>query len=138
MSDYFDFNTELFKPRHRYKIANRIWVYLYTQAYSDWTPENIARHYDMPIALVKKHARDLAADGYIDWQPEHYKYARADVIPEGIRWDVWNRDKFCCVHCGTTYFLTLDHIIPQSKGGKTEVDNLQTLCRSCNSTKGSE
>ena len=127
----------LLTPEHRKAIGNKIWVYFYILDNDDWTPEDVARHYDMPIALVKKQARDLAADGYVDWQPEHYKHARADVIPETIRWAVWNRDEFCCVHCGTSYNLTLDHIIPQKQGGKTEADNLQTLCRCCNSTKGS-
>ena len=32
--------------------------------------------------------------------------------------------------------LTLDHIIPESHGGHTTAENLQTLCRSCNSHKG--
>ncbi len=33
--------------------------------------------------------------------------------------------------------MTVDHIIPQSKGGGDHFDNLQLLCGACNSTKGS-
>jgi hypothetical protein len=58
------------------------------------------------------------------------------VIPEPLRWEVWERDNFTCLHCGVRRFLTIDHIHPESKGGELTLDNLQTLCRSCNSRKG--
>ena len=32
--------------------------------------------------------------------------------------------------------FTIDHVIPQSKGGTDHLDNLQLLCNACNSTKG--
>lgn len=46
------------------------------------------------------------------------------------------RDGGKCVKCSATEDLTIDHIVPVSKGGSDEDDNLRTLCRSCNSTKG--
>jgi hypothetical protein len=57
-------------------------------------------------------------------------------IPDPLRWEVWERDNFTCKSCGARQDLTIDHIVPESKGGKTIKDNLQTLCRSCNSKKG--
>lgn len=57
-------------------------------------------------------------------------------IPEKIRWAIWNRDNFTCQNCGSRKRLTIDHIYPESKGGKIEPSNLQTLCKSCNSKKG--
>ena len=40
-----------------------------------------------------------------------------------------------CVGCGTTDNLTVDHIIPLSRGGRHTIGNLQSLCGSCNSSK---
>lgn len=41
-----------------------------------------------------------------------------------------------CADCKQQKPLTKDHIIPLSKGGSDAVENLQGLCRECNSRKG--
>lgn len=50
---------------------------------------------------------------------------------------VIDRDGYKCQHCKIDKSLTVDHIFPLSKGGSDELDNLQLLCRSCNSKKSS-
>ncbi|RZG86795.1 hypothetical protein EXE10_06190 [Acinetobacter sp. WCHAc060033] len=57
-------------------------------------------------------------------------------ISKILRTKVYERDLYRCVTCGTHLNLTCDHIIPESKGGATTIENLQTMCKSCNSTKG--
>lgn len=52
------------------------------------------------------------------------------------RENVFKRDEFTCQYCGTNKELTLDHLIPKAKGGKTSWNNLVTACKSCNSLKG--
>jgi 5-methylcytosine-specific restriction endonuclease McrA len=42
-----------------------------------------------------------------------------------------------CLCCGTTERLSIDHVIPLSKGGANTIDNLQPLCLPCNQAKGS-
>lgn len=60
----------------------------------------------------------------------------------GLRYKALNRDKFKCVKCGSSPAinhncqLQIDHIVPFSKGGKTILENLQTLCENCNLGKG--
>ena len=41
-----------------------------------------------------------------------------------------------CAHCAKPEKLTVDHVIPLSRGGSNTIDNIQPLCRSCNSRKG--
>ncbi|QDT44551.1 HNH endonuclease [Gimesia alba] len=56
-------------------------------------------------------------------------------IPDEIRSEVWYRDGGRCVICNADDYLEFDHIIPLSKGGSTSTENLQILCRKCNSEK---
>lgn len=54
------------------------------------------------------------------------------------RWNVFARDNFKCGYCGCKYDskkLSLDHIIPTSKGGKHCWENLITACLDCNQKK---
>jgi hypothetical protein len=57
-------------------------------------------------------------------------------IPNETRAAVFSRDGHACVRCGATDDLTLDHIKPWSLGGSDTPDNLQAMCRTCNSSKG--
>ena len=68
------------------------------------------------------------------WTLERTDYRKK--IPDALRLVVLDRDGWACVECGATGDLTLDHIWPWSLGGKETVENLRTLCRSCNSRKG--
>jgi len=40
-----------------------------------------------------------------------------------------------CVACGSVNDLQVDHILPVSRGGRNDVENLQMLCQPCNSSK---
>lgn len=52
------------------------------------------------------------------------------------RQNVFKRDGFACQYCGSLKELTLDHVVPRSKNGKSTWSNLVTACKSCNSRKG--
>jgi len=52
------------------------------------------------------------------------------------RQNIFKRDGYCCQYCGKVDELTLDHVVPKSRGGKSNWDNLTTACKRCNSRKG--
>ncbi len=48
---------------------------------------------------------------------------------------VFARDEWACQYCGTGSDLTVDHVIPRSKGGSSEWENVVACCASCNRRK---
>lgn len=67
---------------------------------------------------------------------EESKKMERKIMNDDIRYNVLKRDNFRCKICGASANdgakLHVDHIIPVSKGGKTVMSNLQTLCDRCN------
>ncbi len=63
-------------------------------------------------------------------------------VRPGLRFKVFMRDRFRCLACGRSPATALnielhaDHILAVANGGKTTLDNLQTLCQGCNLGKG--
>lgn len=56
------------------------------------------------------------------------------AISKKLKDYIFSRDKKC-LKCGSLDNLTIDHVIPVSFGGSNGHDNLQCLCRECNSIK---
>ena len=53
--------------------------------------------------------------------------------------EIFRRDAYVCQYCGKkTIELTIDHIVPRSKGGSHSWDNLITACPKCNTKKGAK
>ena len=55
------------------------------------------------------------------------------------RANVYQRDQFTCQYCGQKSRwgeLTYDHVVPRSRGGKTNFANIVTACKPCNARKG--
>jgi 5-methylcytosine-specific restriction endonuclease McrA len=49
---------------------------------------------------------------------------------------IYKRDGHKCQYCGSTKELTIDHIIPRSRGGEDSWENLVVACMPCNTRKG--
>jgi 5-methylcytosine-specific restriction endonuclease McrA len=52
--------------------------------------------------------------------------------------NIFRRDKFTCVYCGSKHELSIDHVVPKSKGGQNTWNNLVTSCLTCNHKKGNK
>jgi hypothetical protein len=53
-----------------------------------------------------------------------------------VRKRILNKYNNKCCYCGDENRLEIDHIIPISKGGREDEDNMQVLCKKCNISKG--
>lgn len=76
--------------------------------------------------VVRKH-KFLAAETFTSTSTRH--------IPDRVKQEVWARDGGRCTRCGANDYLEFDHIIPRAKGGANTTNNVQLLCRRCNSQK---
>lgn len=65
------------------------------------------------------------------------KYARIPYKTIVLsRKNILKRDNNRCLYCGSQEKLTVDHVIPKSRGGADTWENLVTACTSCNHRKG--
>jgi hypothetical protein len=95
-------------------------VKLYGSGYA-WIP-GFSRHQHVN---PRESASDIPA-------PEGVKDAGPRKVGKNTREAVFERDGQKCVRCGSDDSLQVDHILPQSCGGPHVMENLRTLCRSCN------
>lgn len=68
----------------------------------------------------------------------YVRIPRALTLPLSRR-TVMARDQYTCQYCGVMpprTELTLDHVLPRSRGGRTEWENMVVACRACNQKKG--
>lgn len=56
----------------------------------------------------------------------------------GKRRSVFEAADWKCVYCGSEEDLTIDHIIPKSRGGSNDISNLAAACHRCNCEKGAK
>lgn len=77
----------------------------------------------------------ISSRGLSVWDYRLLDYSQAS---DTLRYQVLKEGGGHCALCGATVndrMLDIDHIIPRSKGGKTEYSNLQVLCSRCNRSK---
>jgi 5-methylcytosine-specific restriction endonuclease McrA len=103
------------------------------------------------VLLIKGQAESLEFTSSQQWEvrspsvvlhiPEHIRLTTGNPerhwkVPPVSRREVFRRDNHTCQYCGSTRRLTIDHVIPRSKGGTHTWDNVVTACEPCNSGKG--
>ena len=103
-------------------------------------PKRIIEKISRLYSTVRKASRTF---NRIDKIRKDIKFTLYDIkptkrkpIPKAVREAVFKRDNYCCVKCGSTKNLEVDHKVSLANGGTNEMANLQTLCRDCNRRKG--
>ena len=76
------------------------------------------------VLRVSEHIRLLIGNPERHWK-----------VPPVNRREVLKRDQHRCQYCRSNRQLTLDHVIPRSKGGLHTWDNVVAACEPCNSSK---
>ena len=64
------------------------------------------------------------------------QFVRPNEYPAFTRFNLFLRDRFRCVYCGSHRELTFDHVVPRAQGGRTTWENVATACAPCNLRKG--
>lgn len=113
---------------------------------SDYTPINVTSLI-RGFILVDKGKAEVLKSGenpITSGQKEYLRplvirllnYVRFRVKPLKInRQRIFKRDGFRCSYCGISKNLTIDHILPKSRGGGNTWLNLTTCCKNCNRVK---
>lgn len=91
--------------------------------------------------LIKSNVNEFIRSNSVQFpQPSIIRLMNYRNFPKSIdltRRNIHKRDNMRCQYCGKSNVqLTIDHIIPRSRGGKDEWENLVTACISCNNKKG--
>ena len=110
---------------------------------ADYTPLNVTT-LRQGFKLVIKGKAEILKEQETPIITEHRSYVRPLIIRlfqyvrfrmRGIRVNrhrIYKRDGHQCVYCGSNRFLTIDHVIPKSRGGSNDWTNLVTCCNKCN------
>lgn len=118
----------------------------YSKRHTEWTNEYRRKRRAKPGGRDKEYKRERLRY-HTDEEVRRrilansmLQYARRQSAEgDGFSLDEW--DALCshygnrCLACGANTNLTVDHILPLSKGGKHELSNVQPLCKSCNCRK---
>ncbi len=102
---------------------------------SDYSPINICDGRRAIVLLLKQKAHFITDKviRLLDYIRLPYKKLMENRPTRNL---IMKRDGYKCLYCGATENLTLDHIMPQSRGGENSWENLATSCGSCNVKKG--
>ena len=94
------------------------------------------------VQVIDEYEREIHSPGFSMRIPSVIalkEYIAASKQPAFTRFNVFLRDRFTCQYCDnrfSTHNLTFDHVVPRSKGGRTNWYNVVTACGGCNLIKG--
>ncbi|OIP41790.1 MAG: hypothetical protein AUK47_05805 [Deltaproteobacteria bacterium CG2_30_63_29] len=115
--------------RLEYNRNDRFWGTLYVR-FSDFKHQyNLLSE---RLLTVENGGSGNRGAGNVDPPPDRPEFE----VTDDVRRQVKERDRGVCLACGVSRLLQVDHVISRYMGGTNVLDNLQTLCRTCNLAKG--
>jgi len=95
------------------------------------------------VEVLEEYGREIRAVSFSIKLPSVVRLLKLIKKPKSAvrfsRQNIYSRDKYRCQYCGRKFpseDLTYDHVLPKSRGGKTEWNNIVTSCMPCNRQKG--
>jgi 5-methylcytosine-specific restriction endonuclease McrA len=92
--------------------------------------------------ILERNARELHSERYTLARPVVIRLVSYVRVPRQAqrrkitRRAVFARDGWACQYCGARANLTVDHVVPRSKGGQSSWENIVASCGPCNRRKG--
>jgi 5-methylcytosine-specific restriction endonuclease McrA len=91
--------------------------------------------------IVEEHDLPLRSATSTFTRPHVIRLLQYIRVPRSVqrkisRRALFARDGWRCVYCGSSGRLTLDHVVPRSRGGDSVWENVVTSCAPCNMRKG--
>ncbi len=104
---------------------------------SSFEPLNLASGRRAIVLLLKEKAQILSSR--VIRLLNYVKVPLSRIISQKpSRSMIYKRDGYKCQYCNATRRLTIDHVVPKSKGGDESFHNLVVACSSCNTKKGNK
>ena len=95
------------------------------------------------VEVIEEYGREIHSVSFTVKLPSVVRLLRMVKRPKTpvkfSRQNIYARDRYRCQYCGdrfSTEDLTYDHVIPKSRGGRTQWKNIVTCCIDCNRKKG--
>jgi 5-methylcytosine-specific restriction endonuclease McrA len=95
------------------------------------------------VEVIEQYNKEIHAVSFVLKLPSVVRLLKMVRKPNNLvkfsRQNIYARDRYQCQYCGDKYQpeeLTYDHVLPKSRGGKTEWENIVTCCVECNRRKG--
>jgi hypothetical protein len=104
---------------------------------STYEPINLASGKRAIVLLLKEKAQQLSSRVIRLLNYVRIPFSKI-VAHRPSKSAIYKRDGNKCQYCGSTRHLTIDHIIPRSKGGGDNWFNLVVACSACNTKKGNK
>ena len=123
-------NGTLSSTIRKMKLKNQILV-----LNADYAPINIVSKRKAIVYIIKEKVQILSE--HVVRLVNYIRLPYNRIMSNNVtRRSIFTRDNHTCAYCNSKENLTVDHIIPQSRNGQDEWENLITCCLKCNLKKG--
>jgi len=103
------------------------------------TPSRWAKIKDEVMEFFAIEGDEITNPNFDRWQRERRRLEGRQPMSAATRAFILERDGYQCTYCAATEGpMEVDHVVPVSRGGSDEMENLVCACRACNRSKSAK